>query len=303
VRPSTKLAAEAGVKIGASGAVEVDEFQRTSDPDIYAVGDVAEVVHAVTATRTRIPLAGPANRQGRLAGEHAATGRSAPAGRVLGTAIVKVFDVAVASTGLNERDALRHGIDVDTAYVLPAQHAAFYPGSQPMRVKLNYEKSSSRIVGAQIIGTEGVDKRIDVIATAIHFKGTIDDLASLDLAYAPQFGSAKDAIHQAAFVAQNQRDGLMSAVSPAKVDGEVLVDVRSREEFKRGTLCDSINIPLETLRDRIDDGSLDPGRPTSVFCQIGLRGYIAQRILAQRGFVEVRNVKGGYSLAKLMGVK
>lgn len=301
VRPNAALAVDAGLTIGATGGVAVDEFQRTSDPDIYAVGDVAEVVHGVTGQHVRIPLAGPANRQGRIAGEHAAAGSSPPAGKVMGTAIVQVFDLAVGVTGLSERDAKRMKLDVATAYVMPGHHAGYYPGAQTMRIKLIYEKPSGRIIGAQAVGAGGVDKRIDVLATAMHFGGTIDDLATLDLAYAPQFASAKDAVHMAAFVAQNQQRGLMDAVSPRDIDDEQLVDVRSPAEFAAGTLDGAVNIPLDELRTRL--GELDPGRSTVTFCKIGLRGYIAQRILRQHGFKRVKNMQGGYELAKAMGVK
>jgi rhodanese-related sulfurtransferase len=297
VRPNTKLAAEAGLRLGASGGIEVDAVQRTSDPDIYAVGDVTEVLHGVTAKSVRVPLAGPANRQGRTAGEHAATGAAPPSGRVMGTAIVQVFGLSIGVTGLSERDARRNGIDVDTAYVLPNHHAAYYPGAQPMRLKLIYEKPGGRIVGAQAAGGEGVDKRLDVIATAMAFGGTIDQLAEVDLAYAPQFGAAKDPVHMAAFVAQNQLRGVSGALTLEEIDGEVLVDVRTPEEYARGTLPGAVNIPVDDLRRRL--GELDSSKPTVVFCQVGLRGYIAQRILRQHGFDNVRNLKGGWSLARL----
>ena len=202
VRPNAELAKPAGLQIGASGAIAVDEYQRTSDPDIYAVGDAAEVVHEVTGKPTKIPLAGPANRAGRLAGEHAATGSSATSGKVLGTSIVQVFGLAAGMTGLNESTAKAAGFDPDCAYVLPNDHAGYYPGAKQMRLKLIYDKPTGRVLGAQAVGPAGVDKRLDVIATAIHFHGTIDDLAQLDLSYSPQYGSAKDAIHYAAFVAQ-----------------------------------------------------------------------------------------------------
>jgi NADPH-dependent 2,4-dienoyl-CoA reductase/sulfur reductase-like enzyme/rhodanese-related sulfurtransferase len=298
VRPNTRLATEAGLKLGASGGIEVDASQRTSDPDIYAVGDVTEVLHGVTTKSVRVPLAGPANRQGRTAGEHAATGSAPPSAKVMGTAIVQVFGLSIGVTGLSERDAKRNGLEVDTAYVLPNHHAGYYPGAQPMRLKLIYEKPTGRIIGAQAAGGEGVDKRLDVIATAMLFKGTVDDLAEVDLAYAPQFGSAKDPVHMAAFVAQNQRRGVTSALSLDEVNGEFLVDVRTPEEYARGTLPGAINIPVDDLRTRL--GELDPKRPTVVFCQVGLRGYIAQRILRQSGFENVRNLKGGWSLARLV---
>ncbi len=295
VRPNTKLAADAGLEIGPTGGIVTDEVQRTSDPDIYAVGDAVQVVHGVTGQAARIPLAGPANRQGRTAGEHAATGQAPPSGRVLGTAIVKVFDLTVATTGLSERDARRHGYDLDTAYVVPSHHAGYYPGAEPMRIKLVYEAASGRVLGAQAVGGEGVDKRIDVIATAIHFGGTVDDLAGLDLAYAPPFGAAKDPVHMAAFVAQNQRRSLARGLTVAELSGDQLIDVRNPEEYARGSLPNAINIPLDELRERL--GEIDPARPAVVFCQVGQRGYVAQRILEQRGYTQVCNLKGGLELA------
>ncbi|HEY8667693.1 MAG TPA: FAD-dependent oxidoreductase [Tepidisphaeraceae bacterium] len=301
VRPNVTLAAEAGIKLGDSGAVAVDEYQRTSDADIYAVGDASEVLHGVTNAAARIPLAGPANRQGRLAGEHAATGASAARGKPLGTAIVQVFGLAVGMSGLNEAAARRAGIDCDSAYVLPNHHAGYYPGAQPMRIKLLYRRGDGRILGAQIVGHEGVDKRIDVIAAAMHFNGTIDDLAQLDLAYAPQFGSAKDAVHLAAMVAQNQRSQAGSAVAIAEVGDDLLVDVRTAGEFAAGSLPGAISIPLDELRGRI--GELDRARAIVVFCQVGQRGYVAQRILRQNGFADVRNLKGGISLAMQCAAK
>jgi NADPH-dependent 2,4-dienoyl-CoA reductase/sulfur reductase-like enzyme/rhodanese-related sulfurtransferase len=301
VRPNVALASEAELDIGPSGGIVVDAFQRTSDPDIYAVGDAAEVVHGVTGLTTRVPLAGPANRQGRLAGEHAATGSSPRAGRALGTAIVQVFDLSVGMTGLGEAAARRAGYDVDVAYALAGHHAGYYPDAKPLRIKLIYDATTGRVLGAQMAGEAGIDKRVDVIATAIHFGATVDDLAELDLAYAPQFGSAKDPVHIAAMIARNQRDGLMPAVVATALAGdEVLVDVRNPEEHANGSLPGAINIPVDELRHRY--GELDAGRPTVVFCQVGQRGYVAQRILRQRGFPNVRNLKGGLTMAVAAGL-
>lgn len=299
VRPNVALAVESELAIGPSGAIAVDAFQRTSDGDIYAVGDSAEVIHGITRRPVRVPLAGPANRQGRLAGEHAAAGSAPPAEPVVGTAIVKVFGLSVGMTGLGEAAAKAAGLDADVAYVLPAHHAGYYPGAKPLRIKLVYDRPTGRVLGAQIVGEAGVDKRLDVIATAIHFGGTVDDLAALDLAYAPQFASAKDAVHLAAMVAQNQRRNVMPAVVPADLNGELLLDVRSPAEYAAGTLPGALNIPVEELRRRVDE--LDPRRPTVTFCQVGQRGYIAQRILRQRGFTRVSNLKGGINLARQFG--
>ena len=295
VRPSAGLAKAAGLAVGASGAIEVDEVQRTNDPDIYAVGDATEVVHGVTGRRMRIPLAGPANRQGRTAGEHAATGNAKPAGSVLGTAIVQVFGLSIGVTGLTEAAARAAGYDVDFAMIHAGHHAGYYPGAVPLHVKLVYEKASGKVLGAQVAGGPGVDKRLDVVATLIHFGGTIDDLARLDLAYAPQFGSAKDPLHMAAFVAQNQKEALTPSMAVSDLNGELRLDVRTPQEFAQGTLEGAINIPVEERRDRL--GELDPEREIAVFCQVGVRGHIATRILRQHGFEKVRNVRGGYTSA------
>ena len=202
VRPLTKLAQTAGVALGSSGGIAVDKALRTSDPDIYAVGDATEVTQGVADIATRIPLAGAANRHGRLAGEHAATGRAKSAAKVLGTAVVRIFGLDVAMTGLGYTAAKRLGYDADTVVIHPNDHAGYYPGAQRMHVQLVYDRSSGHVLGAQAVGAAGVDKRIDVIATLLHFHGTIEDLAELDLCYAPQFSGAKDPVHYAAFVAR-----------------------------------------------------------------------------------------------------
>ena len=294
VRPNVGLAQAAELKLGPSGAIAVDAFQRTSDPDIYAVGDAAEVVHGVSGKPARIPLAGPANRQGRAAGEHAVTGSATPAGKVFGTAIVRVFELSIGTTGLSAVAARQAGFDADASYVLPNHHAGYYPGAQALRIKLVYDRATGKILGAQISGKEGVDKRLDVIATAMHFGATIDDLTQLDLAYAPQFGSAKDPVHLAGFVAQNQFRQLMPAADPDQREGATLVDVRTPEEYAAGTLPGAVNIPVDELRQRL--GELDPNQEILVFCKVGQRGFVAQRILHQHGFGHVRNLKGGYSL-------
>ena len=301
VRPNVGLAKAAGIVLGASGAIAVDEVGRTNDADIYAAGDVAEVMHAVTGKAAKVPLAGPANRAGRVAGEHAAGGgRDArvTAGGVAGTAIVQVFGLEAGMTGLSEGAARAAGFDAETAYITANQHAGYYPGATAIRLKLVYEKATGRVLGAQAVGKAGVDKRLDVIATVLHFGGTVDDLAELDLAYAPQFGSAKDPIHMAGFVAQNQRSGMMPAIGPGEIDGRQLVDVRTAEEFARGHDERAIHIPVDGLRGRV--GELDASRPTAVMCQSGLRAYVALRILRQKGFGDVVNVKGGWELARRM---
>lgn len=293
VRPNTALAKEAGLEIGPTGGVKVDAWGRTSDPTIFAVGDMAEIEHGVTGKQTRIPLAGPANRDGRLAGEHAATDTSPRLPPAVGTAIVKVFDLSAGVTGLSEKAAHAEGLDVDTAYTISNHHSGYYPGAVPIQLKLVYEKGTGRVLGAQAVGKEGVDKRIDVIATTLHFKGTIDDLTELDLAYSPQFGSAKDPVHIAGFVASNQQRGISPGIRGGDLTNEVRIDVRTPTEFAEGSLPGAINLPLDQLRDHLAE--LDPTRPAVTFCKIGQRGYVAQRILLQRGFRSVMNLKGGYT--------
>ena len=295
VRPNVALAQSAGIDLGVSGAIRVDEYQRTSDKDIYAVGDAAEVIHGVTNKPVRIPLAGSANRAGRNAGEHAASGKSESAGSVLGTSIVEVFGLAAGLTGLSEAAAQAAGFDADSALVLPSHHAGYYPNAQQMRLKLVYDKRDGRVLGAQAVGKAGIDKRLDVIATTIHFRGTIDDLSQLDLAYSPQYGSAKDAIHYAAFVAQNQRSGLTPAMNPRyEIKDAFLLDVRTPSEYERGTLPGATNIPVDQLRERL--GELPRDQRIAVTCQVGMRGHIATRLLRQHGFDAI-NVKGGYAIA------
>jgi rhodanese-related sulfurtransferase len=323
------LARAAGLTIGATGAIAVDAVGRTSDADIYAAGDAAEVVHGVTGKAARVPLAGPANRAGRIAGEHAAlSGGQACAGEghaqrpveplgrdggsggaaehgtrgVVGTAIVQVFSLEAGMTGLAEGAARAMGgaagFEVDTAYITANHHAGYYPGASAIRMKLVYDLVTGRVLGGQAVGHAGVDKRLDVIATVLHFGGTINDLAELDLAYAPQFGSAKDPVHMAAFVAQNQRSGLTPGIMPGEIDGRQLVDVRTAEEFGKGHLAGAVHVPLDVLRQRA--GELDASRPTAVMCVSGLRGHVAVRMLKQKGFGDVVNVKGGWELARRM---
>ena len=291
VRPLTKLAQTAGVNVGPIGGIVVDKALRTSDPDIYAVGDATEVTQGVADIAMRIPLAGAANRHGRLAGEHAATGHAKSAAKLFGTAVVRVFGLDVAMTGLGYASAKKLGYDADTVLIHPNDHAGYYPGAQRMHFQLVYDRSNGKILGAQSIGGAGVDKRIDVVATLLHFHGTIEDLAELDLCYAPQFSGAKDPVHYAAFVAQNQQLGLSPGVDDPS-NAAQLIDVRSPQEFAQGSLEGAINIPLDDLRSRHRE--LDPDKSTIVYCELGMRGHLATRILKQIGFKDVQNLKGGY---------
>ncbi|WDQ18064.1 FAD-dependent oxidoreductase [Rhodopirellula sp. P2] len=294
VRPNAGLANEAGLEIGGTGGIAVDEFSRTSDPNIYAVGDVSEPVFGPLGTPMRVPLAGPANRSGRLAGEHAVTGESAAATPVWGTSVVRVFDVSVGMTGLTRASAERCGKEATSVTIVAKHHAGYFPGAETMTLKLVYEPGTGKVMGAQCVGGEGIDKRIDVIATAMHFGGTARDLTGLDLAYAPPFGSAKDPVHMAGFAACNALDGIESfRDSDASLSDVQVVDVRGATEIEKAPLQEAsgaIHIPVDELRDRLDE--LDRNQPTVVSCAVGVRGHIAARILRQNGF-DVQNLSGG----------
>lgn len=297
VQPNVKLAVEAGLRIGSSGGIAVDGCLQTSDPDILAVGDAAEAMHLVVGQPMRIPLAGPANRYGRLAGQRAATGDAPSATPVAGTSIVGFFGKAAGMTGLSVRVARQLGMECAAVFAIGGHHAGYYPGAEQMVLKLVFDPKTRRVLGAQAIGGGGVDKRLDVIATALRFQATIDDLAGLDLAYAPQFGSAKDLIHMAAFIAQDQSDGLVRQIQPGDpVPAGQLLDVRTEAEVQRGTLPGAINIPLQRLRENLM--RLDRSQPVVLFCGVGMRGYVAARILQQSGFNDVWNLAGGYTLQK-----
>lgn len=303
VRPNVRLAADAGLPLGRTGGILTNRFHQTADPHVYAVGDAAEYFCEPAAQWARVPLAGPANRAGRLAGQHAATGRAEPAAPILGTAILRVFELAAGMTGLTVRAARRAGFDCRSVTVIAGQHAGYFPGASPVTLKLVYEASSGAVLGAQATGKDGVDKRIDVIATAIRFRATVRDLAGLDLAYAPPYGAAKDPIHQAAFVACNQLDGLAQMLdADASLTGFQVVDVRSPAEVLKMPLAgvtgalSVCNIPVDDLRGRLHE--LDATLPTVVSCGVGVRGHVAQRILLQHGFRTVFNLTGGATLRR-----
>lgn len=293
VRPNVELAVAAGLEIGSSGGIATNDFMQTSDPNIYAVGDAAEYLYGPTGERTRIALAGPANRAGRLAGEHAATDQSAAMQPVLGTSIVRVFDATAAVTGLTEGLAKKLGRSVKSVTIVAKHHAGYFPGAQAMTLKLVYQEDG-RVLGAQVVGGDGADKRIDVIATAMHFGTSVRDLAGLDLAYAPPFGSAKDPVHMAAFVACNELDGFEAfCAADADLAGKQVVDVRTVGEVERTPLAGAdspANIPVDELRDRMSE--IDKSKETVVSCGVGVRGHIAARILTQHGF-QVANLTGG----------
>ncbi|MDX9981367.1 MAG: FAD-dependent oxidoreductase [Lentisphaeria bacterium] len=293
VKPETTLAVAAGVALGKTGGIRVDERMRTSVPDIYAVGDAIEVPEYLSGTPSLVPLAGPANRQGRIAAD-TIFGQESAYQRTLGTAICKVFDLAVGMTGLSEKAAAKQGIATDKVYVHPNNHAGYYPGATPIHLKLIFSPEDGKVLGAQAVGMDGVDKRIDVIATAIRGGMTVHDLEHLELSYAPSYGSAKDPVNFAGFVASNVLRGDCPHIHVAEFlenrPGRVPLDIRRNEEVLTGKLPGAIHIPLHELRDRL--GELDREKEYVAFCKVGLRGYLATRILRQHGFRAV-NLDGG----------
>lgn len=296
VTPESTLAQEAGLALGARGSIAVNDWMQTSDPDIYAVGDAVEIPHLVTGQKTLISLAGPANKQGRVAADHLC-GRASRYPGAQGSSVIKVCDLTVASTGLNEKSAREAGLAYEKIVLSPMNHAGYYPGGKMMTMKVLYEKGSLRILGAQIVGYEGVDKRIDVLATAMQMGGKVTDLTELDLAYAPPYSSAKDPVNMAGFMAENIEAGLVKQfhwdqVADLPRDGSVtLLDARTPMEYSGGCAQGFVNIPVDELRQRL--GEIDPQKPVYVMCQSGLRSYLACRILAQHGY-DCYNFSGGY---------
>ncbi len=299
VRPENKLAAEAGLEIGKSGGIKVNEHLQTSDKDIYAVGDAIEVKDLVSGSDCLIPLAGPANRQGRIAAENI-RGMQTKYEATQGTAILKVFDLTIASTGNNEKQLQKNNVPYLKSYSQGFSHAEYYPLPFPLTIKLLFAPDKGKILGAQVVGMEGVDKRLDVLATAIKFEKTVTDLIGLELAYAPPYGSAKDPVNIAGMVAENV---LMAQTKPVywnEVDNlfenSILLDVRTKEEQFIGGFEGSLNIPLEELRARINE---IPGNKRIItYCSKGLKSYFASRLLLQKGFENVYSLNGGYSIYK-----
>ena len=295
VTPESTLAKEAGLALGIKGSILVNDRMETSKPDIYAVGDAVQVKHFVTEQDTLIALAGPANKQGRIAADNICGGDSHYLGSQ-GSSVIKVFDMTAASTGINETNAKKAGISVDTVILSPMSHAGYYPGGKVMTMKVVFEKETYRLLGAQIVGYDGVDKRIDVLATAIHAGMKATELKNLDLAYAPPYSSAKDPVNMAGFMIDNISKGLkqwhLEDAPALPRDGSVtLLDTRTVGEFRRGHIEGFQNIPVDELRERIHE--ITPGKPVYVICQSGLRSYIATRILEGYGF-EAYNFAGGF---------
>ena len=298
VRPETALAKDCGIAVNSCGSIIVNSRMQTGFPDIYAVGDAIEVQDFVTGSPAFVPLAGPANKQGRIAADNIAGLDSAYTG-TQGSAVLKLFDMTVAATGLNERRAQAEGISCDKVYTYSASHASYYPNGKQMSVKVLWDRQTLKILGAQIVGFDGADKRMDVLAAAIRFGAKITDLKDLELCYAPPFGSAKDPVNMVGFVAENVINGTVKQVFWHDVenlprDGSVfLLDVRTKTETARGMIEGAVNIPLDTLRDNLD--RLPKDKPIYVNCHSGQRSYIACRILAANGF-DCYNLAGGWRL-------
>lgn len=294
VKPDTTLAKSCGLEIGERGGISVNEFGITSDPFIYAIGDVAEKIDAFDGEATLVPLANIANRQGRVAADHI-MGRTVRPVATIGTAIVKVFDLTVASTGWNEKRLKARGVNYQAIHTHPGSHAGYYPGAEQMALKLLVSKTDGKILGAQAVGGDGVDKRIDVIATAIRCDLPAPELADLELAYAPPFGSAKDPVNMLGYIAENLLTGFTENVQwydvrPMQARGVTLLDVRTQAEFANGSISGAINIPLDELRNRFNE---IPDGKIMVYCQVGQRGHTATVLLRERG-VDAVNLDGGY---------
>ncbi|WP_442482758.1 FAD-dependent oxidoreductase [Aeoliella sp. SH292] len=295
VRPENTLAVDAGLNVAERGGIQVNCHQQTSDTDIYAVGDAIEVTDVVSGKPVQIPLAGPANRQGRIAADHI-FGRESSYRGTQGTAIVGLWDHGAAMTGLSEKACQRLGIAYEKVYLHPADHAGYYPGATPMAMKIVFDPVSGKLLGGQVVGRDGIDKRTDVLAMAIQAGMTVEDLEEVELAYAPQYGSAKDPINMAGFIAAGVVRGDHPVVHASdliagKLDDAVLLDVRTPEEFAAGAVALGVNIPLDELRDRMDEIPRD--KPVVAYCKVGQRGYMATRILKLAGY-DVHNLSGGY---------
>jgi NADPH-dependent 2,4-dienoyl-CoA reductase/sulfur reductase-like enzyme/rhodanese-related sulfurtransferase len=300
VKPENALAKAAGLEVGVTGGIVVNDFMQTSYPNIYAVGDAVEVSHFINKAKVLIPLAWPANRQGRIVADNITRGNKIPYSGTLGTSIIKFFDLTVGSTGLNEKLLKRYNIPYQTITVTRANHASYYPGATNIVLKMNFSEDGT-ILGAQALGQEGVDKRIDVIATAIKGNLTIYDLQEIEVAYAPPYNSAKDPVNILGYVAENMLKDDVRFINYDQLDdyllaeNAILIDVRTKTEFENGAIPNAINMDVDTFRDNLD--FFDKNKKYVIYCQIGLRGYLAQRILRNHNIYSV-NLNGGYGLWK-----
>jgi NADPH-dependent 2,4-dienoyl-CoA reductase/sulfur reductase-like enzyme/rhodanese-related sulfurtransferase len=298
VKPELRLARAAGLAVGPAGGLLVDEHLQTSDPAIFAAGDMVEIEHKVSGRHVRIPLAGPANRQGRIAASNA-LGQAREYGGALGTSVVKVFEATAAMAGLSEKAAREVGFDVGVAVIHKDDHAGYYPGGKELSLKLVYERTTARLLGAQGFGHAGVDKRIDVLATALHGKMTLHDLAELDLAYAPPYSSANDPVNLVAFIGENDLSGFAPLVTASQLKAELasptpplVVDVRTAQEWAAGHLSGAVHVPVDDLRAHFE--RIPKDRDVVVHCRSGFRAHLALRVLMQEGYSRVRNLTGGW---------
>jgi NADPH-dependent 2,4-dienoyl-CoA reductase/sulfur reductase-like enzyme/peroxiredoxin family protein/TusA-related sulfurtransferase/rhodanese-related sulfurtransferase len=303
VRPQVELARVAGLELGPLGGIKVSSSMQTNDPAIYAVGDVIEVTNPITHGPALIPLAGPANRQGRIAADNIAGIKSEYSGTI-GTSIVKVFELQAAATGINEKTAQQKNIPYQAIYLFPNNHAGYYPGATPITFKVLFHRHSGAVLGAQAIGREGVDKRIDIMAVAIQQKMRIEELAQLELCYAPPYGSAKDPINMAGFIGSNIRAGRMAVITPQELEkrtDKILLDVRTPTEYEMGHIEGALNIPVDHLREKAAQipGIFQNEKSVIVYCQVGFRGYLASQILQQLGHKNILNLTGGYKAYSL----
>lgn len=296
VKPEVKLAKEAGIETGSLGGIAVNSYMQTSDPDIYALGDATEVTHLVTGKQALIPLAGPANKQGRIVADNIVEGNKHVYSGSIGTAIAKVFNLTVAAAGANAKLLQRESIPYLSSFTHSASHAGYYPGAIPLSMKIIFSPTDGRLLGAQVVGVDGVDKRIEMLAQVIRNRGTIRDLAALEQAYAPPYSSAKDPVNMAGFVAENILTGKVKTSHWREIEKlpveTLLVDVRTSIENSLGTIPGAISIPVDELRGRLDE--LPKDKDIVLFCAVGLRGYLAWRILYQNGYTRISNLSGGY---------
>lgn len=297
VRPEIRLAQQAGLTIGERKGIVVNQYMQTSDPDIYALGDAVEVMHLITGKPALIPLAGPANKQGRIVADNIVFGNNQTYRGSMGTSVAKIFDLTVATAGANAKLLKANNIEYISSYTHGSSHAGYYPNAVPLSIKILFSPTDGRLFGAQVVGFEGADKRIEMFAQVIQRNGTVYDLTQLEHAYAPPYSSAKDPVNMAGYVAENILTGKSRIIHWREIDSlpsdTVRIDVRTREEFRMGTIPGFRSIPVDELREHL--GELPSDKPIVVTCAVGLRGYLAYRILVQNGFKDVRNLSGGYT--------